>query len=1049
MAPSRNTNSDNNNFNLGSGGSVHIRSSFSNKSAPIFDDHVGTDGLLFNNAFDGPLKYSESRGGASTTTSSFDYDSIFKDQNPKSASMPIFDKPVYDDDIFDGLPGLKNSSTDGGSASAPKFDNVFASVSSPPKQHRRPLARESSPFDDLLGNLGKKETESKTESRKVEKDSTAFDDLLPGFGGSSSPIVNRCVVMPCLDAFYNHDVRAASRHTRLLNGTMCVDYSSLNSEPGQFQKPSSNSARSVPGVMEDPFVVLESNSTPATSSSGLFTDPLEEISKISSTGNTKVDSSSVNMAVFDDLDHLDDLGKSVPPEINKGGENRSPLRTRSSSGGAYSSVSKESVNKYPVENTVGHSQKKTPDDYQESHEAIFDMPAASTDFHRSFGQNVSPPSYVDINVNEINSSPRSEEVSESSDDAWLTVSEIPLFTQPTSAPPPSRPPPPRPPRKSKPEFGSFSSTNSRKKFNEYPSFQNSTSYSQNTRPDHASRNSVTSQIDELEDFVTVSTQNNNEFADVLPGDDADKTSSAAASAAMKEAVDKAEAKFRQMREREYLKAARNKETGQMDKDMQDAQQRELKERHERFDLERATREARERAATEARLKAERSAMEKATAGARERAERAAVQRANAEARERAAAEAKERAEKTAAEARERANAEVREREARERAAVARAETDARLRAERSAVERAAAEARERAAAAAAAAAARANQQKSDNDLESFFSARATSAQRPGANTSDPFSDSQNKGGPEPVRRTSVGATSSMRKTSSTTHIADDLTSLFGGGTVSSGEFQDVEGETDERRKARLERHQRTQERAAKALAEKNNRDLQAQREQAERHVSILAFSTFFSFVYSYCLKSLMKTGDGEPGCMKAFIWPEWDFHRQNHVKLWSCFGLSTMGCGYKLGPWTTWVIRSDYENDVLLLTTVLLWFSNLEVNRAESSSIVSVGSSLCQWISETLDVEIKRWAAGKEGNLRALLSTLQYVLWPECGWQPVSLTDLITGAAVKKVYRKATLCIHPDKVQQKGANLHQKYVAEKVFDLLKEAWNKFNSEELF
>ncbi|XP_011008205.1 PREDICTED: auxilin-related protein 1-like [Populus euphratica] len=963
MAPPRNTNIDNTNFNLGSGGSVHIRSPFSNKSAPIFDDHVGTDSLLFNNAFDGPLKYSESRGGASTTTSSFDYDSIFKDQNSKSASLPVFDKPVYDEDIFDGLPGLKNSSTDGDSASAPKFDNVFASVSSPPKQHRRPPARESSPFDDLLGNLGKKETESKTESRKVEKNSTAFDDLLPGFGGSSSPSVNRST-----------------------------------SESGQFQKPSSNSARPVPGVMEDPFVVLESTSTPPTSSSGLFTDPLEEISKISNTGNTKIDSSSVNMAVFDDLDHFDDLGKSVPPEINKGGENKSPLRTRSrsSSGGAYSSVSKESVNKYPLENAVGHSQKKTPDDYQESHEAIFDMPAASTDFHRSFGQNVSPPSYVDINANEINSSPRSEEVSESSDDVWLTVSEIPLFTQPTSALPPSRPPPPRPPRISKSEFGSFSSTNSRKKFNEYPSFQNSTSDSQNTRPDHASRNSVTSQIDELEDFVTARTQNNvNEFADIPPGDDADKTSSSAASAAMKEAVDKAEAKFRQMREREYLKAARNKEAGQLDKDMQDAQQRELKERHERFDrerqqrekeeeereqrrfekererareierereekereqrrlerererareiererekgrqaVERATREARERAATEARLKAERSAVEKISAGARERAERAAVQRAHAEARERAAAEAKERAERAAAEARERANAEVREREARERAAVARAEADARFRAERAAVERAAAEARERAAAAAAA---RANQQKSENDLESFFSTRTTSAQRPRTNTSDPFSDSQNKGGPEPVRRTSVGATSSVRKTSSTTNVVDDLTSIFGGGTGSSGEFQEVEGETEERRKARMERHQRTQERAAKALAEKNQRDLQAQRDQAERHR-----------------------------------------------------------------------------------------------------------------IAETLDVEIKRWAAGKEGNLRALLSTLQYVLWPECGWQPVSLTDLITGAAVKKAYRKATLCIHPDKVQQKGANLQQKYVAEKVFDLLKEAWNKFNSEELF
>lgn len=59
------------------------------------------------------------------------------------------------------------------------------------------------------------------------------------------------------------------------------------------------------------------------------------------------------------------------------------------------------------------------------------------------------------------------------------------------------------------------------------------------------------------------------------------------------------------------------------------------------------------------------------------------------------------------------------------------------------------------------------------------------------------------------------------------------------------------------------------------------------------------------------------------------------------------------------------------------------------------------------------------------------------VLWPECGWQPVSLTDLITSTSVKKVYHRATLCVHPDKVQQKGATVRQKYIAEKVFDLLK------------
>lgn len=59
------------------------------------------------------------------------------------------------------------------------------------------------------------------------------------------------------------------------------------------------------------------------------------------------------------------------------------------------------------------------------------------------------------------------------------------------------------------------------------------------------------------------------------------------------------------------------------------------------------------------------------------------------------------------------------------------------------------------------------------------------------------------------------------------------------------------------------------------------------------------------------------------------------------------------------------------------------------------------------------------------------------VLSPDYGWEPVSLTDLITSSSVKKVYRKATLCVHPDKVQQKGATLEQKYTAEKVFDILK------------
>ncbi|XP_076944683.1 uncharacterized protein LOC143615448 [Bidens hawaiensis] len=98
-------------------------------------------------------------------------------------------------------------------------------------------------------------------------------------------------------------------------------------------------------------------------------------------------------------------------------------------------------------------------------------------------------------------------------------------------------------------------------------------------------------------------------------------------------------------------------------------------------------------------------------------------------------------------------------------------------------------------------------------------------------------------------------------------------------------------------------------------------------------------------------------------------------------------------------------------------------------------------------LAESLDADIKRWSKGKEGNLRALLSTLQYILGPESGWQPVTLTEIITTNAVKKAYRKATLCVHPDKLQQRGATIQQKYICEKVFDLLKAAWNRFNSEE--
>ena len=149
------------------------------KSAPM----VGSDGgdrrnrsssssVLFNDEFGGPPKHTSTNNSKSASSlSDFDYDSISKSRS----SSPVYDKPVYDEDIFDGLPGLKSKST---SASVRFDEDMFASISSPPKRNQK----QSAPFDDLLGNLGRTE---KSEL-KNNKSARGLDDLLPGFGNTGN-----------------------------------------------------------------------------------------------------------------------------------------------------------------------------------------------------------------------------------------------------------------------------------------------------------------------------------------------------------------------------------------------------------------------------------------------------------------------------------------------------------------------------------------------------------------------------------------------------------------------------------------------------------------------------------------------------------------------------------------------------------------------------------------------------------------------------------------------------------------------------------------------
>ncbi|KAI7755322.1 hypothetical protein M8C21_030168 [Ambrosia artemisiifolia] len=665
---------------------------------------------------------------------------------PRASNLPVYD----DDDV------LRYE------------DNVFASVSSYMSKQRE----QSDEFDDLLGNLGRREKAEPSRDWRdgSEKSSRGLDDLIPGFG-SSSPVSN----------------------------------SRWSSDPSTT---STSNRKEKSNAVDDPFVVLESMPTPVASSQGFFTDPLEQFSNIGKSKSTKSGVTSPGGDVFGGMDSLNSFNKSPPASSNethirKKGQSHTHSEEGSSVGSARTYVSSEPIDEYSYGYFENQPQKMPFDHFKESHQTVRGMTGVSRN---------SPTSHSGTSSN-VGRSPRSEEHVQHANDIWLTVSEIPLFTPVTRAPPPSRSPPPIPARAS----------STRTFDNDFSSSSYSTEYSHNA---NASRSKEPVQVTMDEEITQKRLQ-----------------------------------REREEEEREQRRLEKEKI-------------REIEREKARQAVERANKEARERAATEARLKAERAAVKRAQTEARERAAVEARERAYRAAAEKAAAEAKE---KEACEKENEAREKEKEALEKEKAAVAKAQAEARRRAERAAVERVTAEARERAVAearkraAATAAAAKTSQQRNDNDLDSFFSmgSQPNSVPKARANFNDSATDplSQDRRGPEGAHRASSSAVpSNVRSASSTASFVDDISSIFGAG-MPAAESQDVEGGTEERRRARLERQQRTQERAAKALAEKNQRDQQMQNEREER-----------------------------------------------------------------------------------------------------------------QRISATLDVDIRRWAAGKEGNLRAMLSTLQY-LW--------------------------------------------------------------------
>ncbi|KAL9598643.1 MAG: hypothetical protein Q9219_004389 [cf. Caloplaca sp. 3 TL-2023] len=71
-------------------------------------------------------------------------------------------------------------------------------------------------------------------------------------------------------------------------------------------------------------------------------------------------------------------------------------------------------------------------------------------------------------------------------------------------------------------------------------------------------------------------------------------------------------------------------------------------------------------------------------------------------------------------------------------------------------------------------------------------------------------------------------------------------------------------------------------------------------------------------------------------------------------------------------------------------------------------------------LSDAVADRLARWRFGKENNLRALLASLDTVLWEGSGWRKVGMGELILPGKVKGAYVRGIGKVHPDKKREDG-----------------------------
>ncbi|CAE6423981.1 unnamed protein product, partial [Rhizoctonia solani] len=94
-------------------------------------------------------------------------------------------------------------------------------------------------------------------------------------------------------------------------------------------------------------------------------------------------------------------------------------------------------------------------------------------------------------------------------------------------------------------------------------------------------------------------------------------------------------------------------------------------------------------------------------------------------------------------------------------------------------------------------------------------------------------------------------------------------------------------------------------------------------------------------------------------------------------------------------------------------------------------------------LKDSIDARILAWKGGKENNIRALIASLDTILWPELGWAKVGMHELVMPNQVKIKYVRAIAKVHPDKLNTSSTTVEQRMIANSVFGALNEAWNAF------